>query len=197
VADAVLTINAGSSSLKFSLYRIDGRAPALAIEGEIEGIGTAPHMKAKDAAGRDMVDRRWQDQGMDHAVFFRVLGQWLREQLGDTKLAGVGHRVVHGGTEFAAPVRIDDKVLAKLDRLCPLAPLHQPHNLAGIRAVASAQPDLPQVACFDTAFHRAHSELADWFALPRRFYDDGIRRYGFHGLSYEYIAAPCPRSRPS
>ena len=133
---------------------------------------------------------------MDHAAFFRVLGGWLREQLGDTRLAGVGHRVVHGGTEFAAPVRIDDEVLAKLDRLCPLAPLHQPHNLAGIRAVAAAQPDLPQVACFDTAFHRAHSELADWFALPRRFYDDGIRRYGFHGLSYEYIARTLPAVAP-
>jgi acetate kinase len=189
MAEAVLTINAGSSSLKFSLYRVgDEGEPAAALEGQIEGIGTEPHMKAKDAGGRNLVDRRWQDQGMDHSAFFRVLGQWLREQLGDTKLAGVGHRVVHGGTEFTAPVRIDDEVLAKLDRLCPLAPLHQPHNLAGIRAVAAAQPDLPQVACFDTAFHRTHSELADWFALPRRFYDDGIRRYGFHGLSYEYIA---------
>jgi acetate kinase len=197
MADAVLTINAGSSSLKFSLYRVgDDGEPAAALEGAIEGIGTEPHMKAKDAGGRDLVDRRWQDQGMDHAAFFRVLGQWLREQLGDTRLAGVGHRVVHGGTEFAAPVRIDDEVVAKLDRLCPLAPLHQPHNLAGIRAVAAAQPDLPQVACFDTAFHRAHSELADWFALPRRFYDDGIRRYGFHGLSYEYIARALPSVAP-
>jgi acetate kinase len=197
MAEAVLTINAGSSSLKFSLYRVgDEGEPAAALEGAIERIGTAPHMKAKDAGGRDLVDRRWQDRGMDHAAFFRVLGQWLREQLGDTRLAGVGHRVVHGGTEFAAPVRIDDEVLAKLDRLGPLAPLHQPHNLAGIRAVAAAQPDLPQVACFDTAFHRAHSELADWFALPRRFYDDGIRRYGFHGLSYEYIARTLPSVAP-
>jgi acetate kinase len=193
MADAVLTINAGSSSLKFSLYRVgDDRAPVPALEGEIEGIGTEPHMKARDAAGKVLVDRRWQDSSMDHAAFFRVLGGWLREQLGDTRLAGVGHRVVHGGTEFAAPVRIDDAVLARLEKLCPLAPLHQPHNLAGIRAVAAAQPDLPQVACFDTAFHRAHPELADWFALPRRFHDDGIRRYGFHGLSYEYIARTLP-----
>jgi acetate kinase len=192
MADAVLTINAGSSSLKFSLWRVDGQAPALALEGQIEGIGTAPHMSAKDAKGKQLADRRWDDAGMDHAAFFRVLGGWLREQLGDARLAGVGHRVVHGGTEFAAPVRIDEEVLTKLERLCPLAPLHQPHNLAGIRAVAAAQPDLPQVACFDTAFHRAHSDLADWFALPRRFYDDGIRRYGFHGLSYEYIARTLP-----
>jgi acetate kinase len=195
--DAVLTINAGSSSLKFSLYRVgDDQAPVPALAGEIEGIGTEPHMKASDAKGQALVDRGWQDSSMDHGAFFRVLGDWLREQLGDTRLTGVGHRVVHGGTEFAAPVRIDDAVLARLEKLCPLAPLHQPHNLAGIRAVAAAQPDLPQVACFDTAFHRAHPELADWFALPRRFHDDGIRRYGFHGLSYEYIATTLPATAP-
>jgi acetate kinase len=197
MADAVLTINAGSSSLKFSLYRVgDDRKPALALDGQVEGIGTDPHMHAKDAGGEVLVDRRWQDASMDHAAFFRVLGEWLREQLGGTRLLGVGHRVVHGGTEFAAPVRIDDAVLAKLAKLCPLAPLHQPHNLAGIRAVAASQPDLPQVACFDTAFHRAHPDLADWFALPRRFHDDGIRRYGFHGLSYEYIAHTLPSVAP-
>ena len=195
--DAVLTINAGSSSLKFSLWRVGGDGePTPALAGEIEGIGTEPHMKAKDAKGQELVDRRWQDAGMDHAAFLGVLGDWLREQLGDARLAGVGHRVVHGGTEFAAPVRIDEAVLARLEKLCALAPLHQPHNLAGIRAVAAAQPDLPQVACFDTAFHRAHPELADWFALPRRFHDDGIRRYGFHGLSYEYIASSLPAIAP-
>jgi acetate kinase len=195
--DAVLTINAGSSSLKFSLYRVgaDGE-PAAALEGEIEDIGGEPHMSAKDAHGKVLADRRWQDSGMDHAALLEVLMEWLREQQGDAKLVAVGHRVVHGGTEFAAPVRIDDAVLARLEQLCPLAPLHQPHNLAGIRAVAAAQPDLPQVACFDTAFHRAHPELADWFALPRRFHDDGIRRYGFHGLSYEYIAQTLPSVAP-
>jgi acetate kinase len=197
MADAILTINAGSSSLKFSLYRVgDDGAPVAALEGEIEGIGTDPHMTARDIGGKMLVDRRWQAAGMDHAAFFRELGDWLGEQRGDARLAGVGHRVVHGGTEFTAPVRIDDAVLAKLDALCPLAPLHQPHNLAGIRAVAASQPDLPQVACFDTAFHRAHPELADWFALPRRFHDDGIRRYGFHGLSYEYIARTLPTVAP-
>ena len=141
--DAVLTINAGSSSLKFSLWRVGGDGqPTPALEGEIEGIGTEPHMKAKDAKGQELVDRRWQDAGMDHAAFLGVLGDWLREQLGDARLAGVGHRVVHGGTEFAAPVRIDEAVLARLEKLCPLAPLHQPHNLAGIRAVA-ARPARP------------------------------------------------------
>jgi acetate kinase len=104
--------------------------------------------------------------------------------------------VVHGAVDYAAPVRVVPAVLAKLEELCPLAPLHQPHNLAGIRAVAAVQPDLPQVACFDTAFHRGHPELADWFALPRRFHDEGIRRYGFHGLSYEYIASVLPEVAP-
>src|SRR5919106_1405526 len=198
MTDAVLTINAGSSSLKFSVYGIgdDGR-PTLSAKGQVEGIGTSPRLVAEDAAGRVLVERRWpDDRGSGHAEFFRVIGGWLREQFSDMALLGVGHRVVHGGIDYAAPVRIDPAVLAKLEALCPLAPLHQPHNLAGIRAVAAVQPDLPQVACFDTAFHRSHPELADWFALPRRFYDDGVRRYGFHGLSYEYIASVLPELAP-
>ncbi|MGH6895022.1 MAG: acetate/propionate family kinase [Geminicoccaceae bacterium] len=199
MADAALTINAGSSSLKFSVYRVGEREQlALAAKGQVEGIGTAPHLVVEDAEGRVLVDRRWPDDtASGHDEFFRVVGGWLREHLGDREsLLGVGHRVVHGGTEFAASVRVSPAVLAKLEALCPLAPLHQPHNLAGIRAVAAVQPDLPQVACFDTAFHRGHPELADWYALPRRFYDDGIRRYGFHGLSYEYIANVLPEFAP-
>ena len=195
MADAVLTINAGSSSLKFSVYRA-GESPEMMLKGAIEGIGTAPHMSAEDAGGQQLTERRWSDAAMDHSACLAVLGTWLREQLGDMTLRGVGHRVVHGGVDFSAPVRIDPQVMEKLEALCPLAPLHQPHNLAGIRAVAAAQPDLPQVACFDTAFHRAHADLADWFALPRRFHDDGIRRYGFHGLSYEYIARTLPKVAP-
>ncbi|HYZ26658.1 MAG TPA: acetate/propionate family kinase [Geminicoccaceae bacterium] len=198
MTDAVLTINAGSSSLKFSVYGIgdDGR-PTLSAKGQVEGIGTSPRLVAEDAAGRVLVDRRWpDDRGSGHAEFFRVIGGWLREQFSDAALLGVGHRVVHGGVDHAAPVRVDPAVLTKLEALCSLAPLHQPHNLAGIRAVAAVQPDLPQVACFDTAFHRNHSELADWFALPRRFHDEGIRRYGFHGLSYEYIASVLPDVAP-
>jgi acetate kinase len=199
MTDAVLTINAGSSSLKFSAYHIapGGDRPALAAKGQIEGIGTSPRFVAEDAAGERLVDRRWpEDRASGHAEFFRVIGNWLREQFSDTVLLGVGHRVVHGGVDYAAPVRIEPAVLARLEALCPLAPLHQPHNLAGIRAVAAVQPDLLQVACFDTAFHRGHPELADWFALPRRFYDEGIRRYGFHGLSYEYIASVLPEVAP-
>jgi acetate kinase len=199
MADAVLTINAGSSSLKFSVYRIrEHDRPSLSAKGQVEGIGTSPHLVGEDAEGQVLVDRRWRDdRSSGHAEFFRVIGSWLRDHFGGrTSLLGVGHRVVHGGIEFAAPVRVSPAVLAKLEALCPLAPLHQPHNLAGIRAVAAVQPDLPQVACFDTAFHRSHPELADWFALPRRFYDDGVRRYGFHGLSYEYIASVLPELAP-
>jgi len=199
MTDAVLTINAGSSSLKFSVYRVaEGDRPSLSAKGQVEGIGTSPYLIAEDAEGRTLVDRRWpDDRGAGHAEFFRVVGSWLREHFADgTALLGVGHRVVHGGVDYAAPVRIDLAVLAELEALSPLAPLHQPHNLAGIRAVAAVQPDLPQVACFDTAFHRGHPALADWFALPRRFYDDGIRRYGFHGLSYEYIANLLPEVAP-
>src|SRR5688500_12812717 len=198
MADAVLTINAGSSSLKFSVYEVAaGDRLGLAADGQIEGIGTTPHFVARGADGEVQVDRRWQeDEGFDHDRSFRELGGWLRAFLGDTALLGVGHRVVHGGVEHATPVRIDADVLARLEALCPLAPLHQPHNLAGIRAVAAAQPDLVQVACFDTAFHRGHPELADWFALPRRFYDEGVRRYGFHGLSYEYMASVLPEVAP-
>jgi acetate kinase len=198
MADAVLTVNAGSSSLKFSVYQVeDGARLSRLADGQIEGIGTAPRFLARGADGSTLADERFPaDRAFDHDRSFRVLGGWLREFLGDTTLRGVGHRVVHGGVDHAAPVLIDPAVLARLEALCPLAPLHQPHNLAGIRAVAAAQPDLPQVACFDTAFHRGHPELADWFALPRRFYDEGVRRYGFHGLSYEYIASVLPEVAP-
>ena len=198
MTDALLTINAGSSSLKFSVYQIaQGDRPALAAKGQIEGIGTSPRFTAEDVEGQALVERRFpDDKTSGHTEFLRVLGSWLREQFAGSELIGVGHRVVHGGVDFAAPVLIDAAVVDKLAALCPLAPLHQPHNLAGIRAVAALRPELPQVACFDTAFHRAHPEVADWFALPRRFYDEGIRRYGFHGLSYEFIARTLPEAAP-
>jgi acetate kinase len=198
MAEAILTVNAGSSSLKFSVYRVEhGARLSRSADGRIEGIGTSPHFQARGGDGRALVDERWPaDQAFDHDRCFRVLGGRLQEFVGDAALLGVGHRVVHGGIDYAAPVRVDPAVLAGLEALCPLAPLHQPHNLAGIRAVAAVQPDLPQVACFDTAFHRGHPELADWFALPRRFYDAGVRRYGFHGLSYEYVASVLPRVAP-
>jgi acetate kinase len=198
MTDAVLTINAGSSSLKFSLYWVGPRdQPELSAKGQVEGIGTSPHFVAKGADGQVLVDERWPDKGgFDHERSFRVLGSWLREQFGDRALLGVGHRVVHGGPDFAAPVRVSPAVLARLDALCALAPLHQPHNLAGIHAVARAAPEVPQVACFDTAFHRSRPEVADWFAIPRPLHDEGVRRYGFHGLSYEYIDRTLPQVAP-
>ena len=196
MADAVLTINAGSSSLKFSLWRVDGQAPALALEGQIEGIGTAPHMKAKDAqrqaAGRCAAGRTraWITPPSSACSASGCASSWAIP--GSPASAIASCTAASTSQHRCGSTR---RCSRKLDKLCPLAPLHQPHNLAGIRAVAAAQPDLPQVACFDTAFHRAHPELADWFALPRRFYDDGIRRYGFHGLSYEYIAQHPARGR--
>jgi acetate kinase len=189
MADSVLVLNAGSSSIKFSVYAIDDGDLSLDSKGQVEGIGTKPQFVAKDPEGASLRDETFEIAGADgHGQALRQLGGWLRERLADDRLVAVGHRVVHGGPDFAAPVEIDDAVLERLESLVPLAPLHQPHNLAAIRAIQAQMPGLLQVACFDTAFHRSHPELADWFALPRRFYDEGVRRYGFHGLSYEYIA---------
>jgi acetate kinase len=185
----LLVINAGSSSLKFSAFASDNGAPRLQFRGQLEGIDGEPHLSAHDAAGNTLVERRWPGgTALTHAASFDVLREWLDAHLGGQRLAAVGHRVVHGGYRFAAPVRIDENVLRELEDLVPLAPLHQPHNLAIIRAIAAREPDLPQVACFDTAFHRTMPDIAQRFALPRKLHDDGIRRYGFHGLSYEYLA---------
>jgi acetate kinase len=196
--EAILVLNAGSSSIKFSVYAL-GEDDQLSLDskGQVEGIGTRPHFVAKDAEGISLRDEAFEIAGSDgHVQAMRKLGGWLRERLADDQVVAAGHRVVHGGPDFAAPVAIDASVLAKLESLVPLAPLHQPHNLAAIKAIQTQMPRLPQVACFDTAFHRGHPELADWFALPRRFYDEGIRRYGFHGLSYEYIASALPEVAP-
>ena len=182
----VLVLNAGSSSIKFELFGIADEAPVSRFTGQVEGIGAAPRFTAKDATGARVAERRWQDGGApaDHRGALGVIIDWL----GERRVAAIGHRVVHGGPDLAAPVLVDDAVMARLRALAPLAPLHQPHNLAGIAAAAERFPGVPQVACFDTAFHRAHAWEADTFALPPAFYDRGIRRYGFHGLSYEYIA---------
>jgi acetate kinase len=190
MADVILVVNAGSSSLKFSVYAPAEEAdPALLFKGQIEGIGTRPHLVARDADGTPLVERVFdpkQVQGHDDAI--KTVADWLRGMGGRGRLSAVGHRVVHGGAEFAKSVVIDDAVLDKLETLVRLAPLHQPANLAAIRAVRRALPEMPQVACFDTAFHHGHPELADRFALPDALYQEGVRRYGFHGLSYEYIA---------
>lgn len=186
----IVVVNAGSSSIKFSAYRAGQGIPAAVhFKGQVEGIGSAPRMVARDAGGAKIAERRWPaDQQLHHEAIFETLTDWVKEHL-DQVPAAIGHRIVHGGSRFAGPVRIDREVLDELDALCPLAPLHQPHNLAAVRAIAAIAPALPQVACFDTAFHHDQPEVARRFALPRELHDAGVRRYGFHGLSYEYIAS--------
>jgi acetate kinase len=193
--EAILVLNAGSSSLKFQLL---AATPGLdrQVRGQIDGIGVRPRLHASGAHGVILVDRTWAAAELPNLpAATEALRTWL-SGLGGVELRAVGHRVVHGGPDFDRPVRIDADVLARLTALEPLAPLHQPHNLAAIRVVAAIDPDLPQVACFDTAFHRGHPEHTDCYALPRAFYDEGIRRYGFHGLSYEYIASRLPELAP-
>ncbi|NBC32710.1 MAG: acetate/propionate family kinase [Alphaproteobacteria bacterium] len=200
MTDAILVINAGSSSLKFSVFALaDGLAAGtgidLTLKGQIEGIGSAPRFVAKKADGTVLEDATW-EAGGGHARALGHLRDWLAGNRDGADLAAVGHRVVHGGPEHDVPVKVDATIMEKLERLVPLAPLHQPHNLAPIKAIAEAMPELPQVACFDTAFHRGHAPVSEHFALPIEFYDRGVRRYGFHGLSYEYIAASLPEVAP-
>jgi acetate kinase len=190
---AIAVVNAGSSSVKFSLFLRRGDALDLRLRGQLESLFGRPHFIAKDAAGTTVAERKW-DEGtrLGHDGALVHLVEFLRGHGDGAHLIGVGHRVVHGGLEFAEPVHIDATVLARLDKYVPLAPLHQPHNLAAIRALAARAPELPQVACFDTAFHRTNPELAQMFALPHALHEAGVRRYGFHGLSYEYIASTLP-----
>jgi len=190
MADIILVINAGSSSLKFEAFSL-GKEAALAriVRGRVDGIGTHPRLVAHDPKGATLVDDHHPAGEVNDlpAALARAL-IWLREHFPGVAPIAVGHRVVHGGPSYAAPMLVDDAVLAELDKLIPLAPLHQPNNLAPIRALRQRMPDLPQVACFDTAFHRGHPQVADLFALPFELYEAGVRRYGFHGLSFEYIA---------
>lgn len=191
---AIVVINAGSSSIKFSVFVEWGAELRLQVRGQIERLFTAPRFVAKGVDGAVVGEQAWgegQRLGHDGALDF-LLG-FLRERSGGMNLAGVGHRVVHGGLEYAQPVRVDPRVLAALDKYVPLAPLHQPHNLAPIRRLLERAPDVPQVACFDTAFHRTNADLTQMFGLPYAMFEQGVRRYGFHGLSYEYIASVLPR----
>src|SRR5512134_1599582 len=192
--DAIAVLNAGSSSLKFSVFAEHGKELELIARGQAEGLYTAPRFVAKDGAGELLGEKSWGDGvklghggAMDHMVAF------LRAKFVDYRLVGVGHRVVHGGLEYTQPVRLDATILAALEKYVPLAPLHQPHNLAPIRAVLERTPQMPQVACFDTSFHSGAPAVAQAFALPRDITDRGVRRYGFHGLSYEYIADVLPQ----
>ncbi|HYJ47934.1 MAG TPA: acetate kinase [Pyrinomonadaceae bacterium] len=196
--DYALVLNAGSSSLKFCVFqRPEGESWRLEARGQIEGIGTSPRLSAKDEDGKSIaneaLDEGWVRDGRDAVD---VLAAWLRSKYGGSRVLGVGHRVVHGGAKFAGPVIITQQVLAELRKLVPLAPLHQPYNLAAIEAVFERLPDVAQVACFDTSFHRGHPAVADVVPLPRDICQSGLRRYGFHGLSYEYIASILPEKAP-
>ncbi len=196
MAGSILTLNAGSSSLKFALFEAADELKATA-RGEIENLDAAPHLLARDAAGAVLADCRWA-QGVEHpfATVLTALMTFADAHLGREGLAAVGHRVVHGGADHIDPALITPALLAALDALTPLDPLHMPHNLAPMRAVAAARPGLPQVACFDTAFHHTLAPVAARFALPRTLAEAGVRRYGFHGLSYEYIAGCLAQQSP-
>jgi acetate kinase len=188
VSEAILCLNAGSSSLKFALFQAADE-PALIARGQIEGIGTAPRLIVRDAGGAILAEERWPGgAGHSHDAFLAELLGWVDDHLGTDRLAAVGHRIVHGGADFAAPVRLDEAILTRLDALSPLAPLHQPANIAAVRAVWTERPGLAQVGCFDTGFHRTMPRVATRFALTAELDALGVRRYGFHGLSYEYIA---------
>jgi acetate kinase len=204
----VLVLNAGSSSLKFCVYRITSSDPASAglsadadhwpmeARGQMEGIGTSPRFTARDGSGTTIDDKRPGDLVHDILSALDFLATWLRDRFHGVRVAGVGHRVVHGGARYASPTVVTPDVLTDLRSLIPLAPLHQPYNLAAIDAVSSRLPHVSQVACFDTSFHRGHREVVDLVPLPLEIRQKGVQRYGFHGLSYEYIASALPRVAP-
>lgn len=195
--DYALVINAGSSSLKFCVFhRPSGDAWHLEARGQIEGIGTAPRLSAKDGAGATLADEPLEATVRDGRGALDALAAWLRSRYGGARVVGVGHRVVHGGARYAAPTLVTPKVLTELHELVPLAPLHQPHNLAAIEAIAELLPGVPQVACFDTSFHRGQPAVAELVPLPREIRQGGVQRYGFHGLSYESIASVLPDVAP-
>lgn len=191
--DAILVLNAGSSSIKLALYRVNGGSLSLAWHGMLEEVRTAPHFHATAPDGSTIADE--QPAIAPDQTTTWVL-DWIDQHLGGASLLACGHRVVHGGADYAEPVCIDDAVMEELAALVPLAPLHQPVNLEPIRAIREVRPNLRQVACFDTAFHRGHSSVVNTFALPYRYYEAGVRRYGFHGLSYDYIASRLPEISP-
>ena len=195
MADAIAVLNAGSSSLKLSVFAERGETLDLIARGQVEGLlYTAPRFVARDGAGELLAEKTWPDgTRLGHDGALDHLLEFLRIRLADHRLKGVGHRVVHGGLEYTRPVLLDASVLAGLERYVPLAPLHQPHNLAPIRTLFERSPRLAQVACFDTSFHSGAPAVSQAFALPKAITERGVRRYGFHGLSYEYIAQVLPQ----
>jgi len=187
-ADAILVLNAGSSSLKLAVFAERAGELTPELHGEVEGLYTAPRFQAHDPAGRVVGEKSWGNTTLGHEGAVEYLGDFLERHLAHHRLVGVGHRVVHGGLEFTAPVRVTSETLQALERFIPLAPLHQPHSLSSMVRLLERVPTLPQVACFDTSFHRTNPDVAQRFALPADLHDAGVQRYGFHGLSYEYIA---------
>jgi acetate kinase len=196
--NTILVVNAGSSSVKFQVFGADAEsAPERLLKGQMDGIGARPKLRAEAADKRPLIEQSYApEQVPDVPAALLEAGVWLRDAQRLEPIA-VGHRVVHGGPKYDRPVLIDNDVLADLERYVPLAPLHQPNNLAPIRSILARSPELPQVACFDTAFHRGHGALTDCYAIPQRLHDEGVRRYGFHGLSYEYIASRLPDVAPT
>src|SRR5512143_1440551 len=187
--NTILVLNAGSSSLKFSLFLAADKTLQPVLSGQLQGLYTAPTCQARDTAGAVIGDHRWERHPLGHDGAVAYLTDFLRQYRSEHHLVAVGHRVVHGGVEYSAPVRVNTAIVSQLERLVPLAPLHQPHNLAPIKILLQRTSDLPQVACFDTAFHRSQRAVAQAFALPSVITERGVWRYGFHGLSCEYIAS--------
>ncbi len=196
--DAILVVNAGSSSLKFQVFELGASSDLTCIiKGQIDGIGVRPRLRAGRPGEANLIDKEYSEAEIsDLPAATGIAGEWLQKSL-QVNLVAVGHRVVHGGPDFDRPVLLNDAVISQLERYAPLAPLHQPNNLAPIKSLRAGRADLLQVACFDTSFHRNHGALADYYALPVRFYNEGVRRYGFHGLSYEYIANQLPTAAPA
>jgi acetate kinase len=194
---AVLVVNAGSSSVKFQIFDIAaGEKLHRLIKGQVDGIGTQPRLRAETGDGSALIERHYAPNEIAHVpAAIATAGQWLRDAHA-IELVAIGHRVVHGGPDYDRPVLVDADVLARLERHVALAPLHQPNNIAPIRSLLASRPELPQVACFDTAFHRSHDAVTDHYAIPEHFYREGVRRYGFHGLSYEYVAGRLSEMAP-
>lgn len=195
--DTILVVNAGSSSVKFQIFSVEGEGKLRRlIKGQMDGIGSRPRLRASGEDGEPLAERAYPIESVpDIPAAMGIAGGWLRDELRISPMA-VGHRVVHGGPDYDRPVLLDHGVAARLERFVALAPLHQPHNLAPIRSLLANFPALPQVACFDTAFHRTHDAVADYYAIPHQLHAEGVRRYGFHGLSYEFIAKTLPQVAP-
>lgn len=194
MSDAIAVLNAGSSSVKYSMYLAEGDELRLHLRGQIERLLISPRFVAKDGSGNVVAERSWgEGTKLGHDGGIQHLFEFLRKEVAQHRLIGVGHRVAHGGMDFTRPVRVDAGVIQALERLVPLVPLHQPHNLAPMRTLLERAPQLTQVACFDTSFHHSNPPASRYYALPLEYAEAGVRRYGFHGLSYEYIASVLPK----